>query len=261
MQRLVIKVGSAVLTENGKIAHKRLDNLVELIIKLREEYEVILVSSGAVAAGFTVLQLDKKIIENKQALASIGQPLLINIYSTEFLKYEVICSQVLLEASLFKDEVRLSHAKEAINNLLKNNIVPIINENDVTAVEELVFGDNDQLAAYVSHYFDADLLTILTDIDGYYDTNPHIDKNAKLQKQVTTISQDELNAVDTANSEFATGGIVTKLKAADFLLKNNKKMFLTTGFNLSYAEDFLIKKNQTNGTVFSKHTESKNYIP
>ena len=250
MQRLVLKVGSAVLTQNGKIAHKRLDNLVEFIIELKEKYDVILVSSGAVAAGYTILQLDKKDLENKQALASIGQPLLINTYSAEFIKYETICSQVLLEASIFKDKVRLSHAKDAINNMLKHNIVPIINENDVTAVEELVFGDNDQLAAYVAHHFNADLLTILTDIDGYYDKNPHINKDAKLQKIVTNISDDELNATHSANSEFATGGIVTKLKAADFLMKNNKNMFLTSGFNLKYAKDYLLNSEHTLGTIF-----------
>ena len=250
MQRLVLKVGSAVLTQDGKIAHKRLDNLVEFIIELKQKYEVILISSGAVAAGYTVIKLDKSVIENKQALASVGQPLLINTYSKEFIKYETLCSQVLLEASIFTDETRLSHAKKAINNLLKHDVVPIINENDVTAIEELVFGDNDQLAAYVSHYFDADLLTILTDIDGYYDDNPHTNKEAKLQKTVNSISQDELEAVHSANSEFATGGIVTKLKAADFLIKKSKSMFLTSGFNLKYAKDYLLNSEHTLGTIF-----------
>lgn len=250
MRRLVLKVGSAVLTQNGKIAHKRLDNLVELIVELKEKYEVILISSGAVAAGYTLLKLDKSELKNKQVLASIGQPLLINTYSTEFNKYEILCSQVLLEASIFKDNDRLKIARDAIENLLKNNIVPIINENDVTAVEELVFGDNDQLAAYVAYYFDADLLTILTDIDGYYDDNPHTNKDAKLQKYVNNISEDELNAKHSANSKFATGGIVTKLKAADFLMKNGKNMFLTSGFNLKYAKDYLIDNNHTLGTLF-----------
>lgn len=250
MTRLVLKVGSAVLTQDGKIAHKRLDRLVELIVELKEKYDVILISSGAVAAGYTVLQLDRKELKNKQALASIGQPLLLNTYSVEFRKYDIICSQVLLEASDFHDNIRLNHAKEAINNLLSHNIVPIINENDVTAVEELVFGDNDQLAAYVANYFEADLLTILTDIDGYYDLNPHIHSNAKLLKEVTTIDPKELEAKHSANSEFATGGIVTKLKAADFLLKKGKPMFLTSGFDLTYARDFLIDKNHTKGTLF-----------
>jgi len=252
MRRLVLKVGSAVLTQDGKIAHKRLDNLVEFIIELKQKYKVILVSSGAVAAGYTVLKLDKTKLQNKQSLASLGQPLLINTYSKEFKKYESLCSQVLLEASIFKDEIRLSHAKEAIDNLLEYNIVPIINENDVTAVEELVFGDNDQLAAYITYYFNADMLTILTDIDGYYDDNPHLNKNAKLQKIVNSIDSDLLEKTHSANSEFATGGIVTKLKAADFLIKNKKSMFLTSGFDLSYAKDYLLNSKHTNGTLFKE---------
>ncbi|MEA3512964.1 MAG: glutamate 5-kinase [Campylobacterota bacterium] len=252
MQRLVLKVGSAVLTQNGRIAHRRLDNLVEFISLLKKSYDVILVSSGAVAAGYTLLQLDKSIIANKQALASIGQPHLLSIYQNEFSKYGLISSQVLLEASIFNDNKRLNHAIDAIEVMLKNNVVPIINENDVTAVDELVFGDNDQLSAYITHYFNADLLTILTDIDGYYDKNPHENKDAKLKKIVDKIEPKSLEEIHSANSEFATGGIVTKLKAADFLLQNNKKMFLTSGFDLTYAKDFLLYKKQTNGTIFEK---------
>ena len=254
-KRIVLKVGSAVLTENGRIAHRRLDNLVEFISKLKEKYEVILVSSGAVAAGYTLLELDKKEIANKQALASIGQPLLMATYKTEFAKYEIISSQVLLEATIFKDEQRLKHARDAINTLLENGVVPIINENDVTAIEELVFGDNDQLAAYITHYFNADLLAILTDIDGYYDKNPHTDKSAKLQKIVEHIDPAELEAGHCPNSEFATGGIVTKLKAADFLMKNKKMMFLTSGFKLKYAKEYLLRDIHDKGTLFVSKEE------
>lgn len=250
MRRVVLKVGSAVLTQDGNIAHRRLDNLVEFISKLQKKYEVILVSSGAVAAGYTLLPLDKKVVANKQALASIGQPLLMHTYRKEFAKYNIICSQVLIEATIFQDKHRLAHAKDAINTLLKNKVVPIINENDVTAIEELVFGDNDQLAAYVTHYFDCDLLTILTDIDGFYDKNPHECSDAKLQKVVNTIDSELLKQKHSANSEFATGGIVTKLKAADFLIQNDKKMFLSSGFDLSYAKEYLLENIHNNGSLF-----------
>jgi len=250
MRRIVLKVGSAVLTQDGKMAHRRLDNLVELISVLQKKFEVILISSGAVAAGYTQLKLDKRIIANKQALASIGQPLLLSTYRREFRKYDLLCSQVLLEATIFQDNERLEHARDAVDTLLKNKVIPIINENDVTAVEELVFGDNDQLSAYVTHYFNADLLVILTDIDGYYDKNPHEYNDAKLQKIVKNIDKKLLNEEHSANSEFATGGIVTKLKAADFLIQKKQNMFLTSGFNLQSAEDFLLNENQTNGTLF-----------
>jgi len=250
MRRIVLKVGSAVLTENENIAHRRLDNLVAFISQLQEKYEVILVSSGAVAAGYTILPLDKKIITNKQALASIGQPLLMRTYKDEFSKYGITCSQILIEATIFSDNNRLVHAKDAMNTLLENKVVPIINENDVTAIDELVFGDNDQLAAYVTHYFDCNLLTILTDIDGFYDKNPHENSDAILQKTVSSIDKKWLEQKQSANSEFATGGIVTKLKAADFLIQNNKELFLTSGFDLSCAKEYLLEGIHNNGTLF-----------
>ena len=103
-----------------------------------------------------------------------------------------------------------------------------------------------------THYFNADMLTILTDIDGYYDDNPHTNKNAKLQKLVNNIEADLLNQTHSANSEFATGGIVTKLKAADFLIKNKSSMFLTSGFDLSFAKDYLLNFEHTNGTLFKE---------
>ena len=192
MRRIVLKVGSAVLTENSSLALERLRNLVNLISLLKEEYEVILVSSGAVAAGYSLLKLDKHIIANKQALASLGQPLLLDTYRRKFSKYNILCSQVLMEATIFEDSTRLNHARETIDVLLKNNIVPIINENDVTATEELVFGDNDQLSAHVAYYANADLLIILSDIDGYYDKNPSEYEDAKIQKIVNNISDEEL---------------------------------------------------------------------
>jgi len=253
MRRIVLKVGSAVLTQDGELALDRLANLVEFIADLKKQGdEIILVSSGAVAAGFTLLKLDKHIIANKQALASIGQPLLLDTYRKKFNKYNIICSQVLLEASIFKDNKRLNHAKDAIDTLLINDVIPIINENDVTAVSELVFGDNDQLSAHIAHNFNANLLVILTDIDGYYDINPHENKNAKLQKTISIIDEKMLNVEHSANSEFATGGIVTKLKAASFLLKNNEQMFLSSGFDLACVKEYLLENIHNGGTLFKR---------
>lgn len=252
MKRVVLKVGSAVLTENSALAIERLINLVDFIAQLKTRYEVILVTSGAVAAGYTSLQLDKKEVANKQALAAIGQPLLMRHYKDNFRKYGILCSQMLLTADDFDSSKRTKHAKNAIEVLLKNSVLPIINENDVTATEELVFGDNDQLAAHVTTHFDADMLVILTDIDGYYDDNPKTNPNAKLLKNVSAVTEEELSKEHTPNNDFATGGIVTKLKAANFLLQNGKKMYLTSGFDLSFAREFLLSDEHIRGTLFSK---------
>lgn len=250
-KRIVIKVGSHVLTENGTVAKDRMIDLVELIAKLMErDIEVILVSSGAVSAGYTVLPLNKNSIGNKQVLAAIGQPLLLKMYQEKFAKYNLLCSQVLLSASDLDSKKRTHLAQVAINNLLINKVIPIINENDVIATEELVFGDNDQLSASVADNFDADILIILSDIDALYDKDPKKYSDAKIRREVNFISKEELNAQPSANNEFATGGIVTKLKAGDFLLKKGKKMFLATGFGLDDIKSFLLNQIQIGGTLF-----------
>ncbi len=253
MKRVVLKVGSAVLTQDGKLALERLNNLVQLIAKLKkQDVEVILVSSGAVAAGFTSLPLDKKSVTNRQALAAMGQPLLMKHYKERFKEHGIICAQMLLIADDFDSRKRTAFAKGAIEVLLQNKVLPIINENDVTATDELLFGDNDQLAAHVTYYFEADLLAILTDIDGYYNKNPHQHDDAQLQKFVHSISDEMLEGEHTPNTQFATGGIVTKLKAADFLLKRDIPMYLSSGFDLSYATEFLVNNSHVGGTVFKK---------
>lgn len=250
-KRVVIKVGSHVLTENGAVAKERMRDLVALIANIMEKgQEVILVSSGAVSAGYTVLALDKKSIGNKQVLAAIGQPLLLKMYQEKFEKYGILCSQVLLSAADLDSKKRTHLAQVAINNLLANRVVPIINENDVIATEELVFGDNDQLSAYVTFNFDADLLVILSDIDAYYDKDPRKFDDANVLKEVQCITQAELDASPSANNEFATGGIVTKLKSANFLLGHNKQMFLATGFGLDDVRSFLLDGVQKGGTLF-----------
>lgn len=253
MKRLVIKVGTAVLTEeNKKLALNRIQNLVDLIAKLKNEknIEVILVSSGAVGAGYTKLQLDKKILANKQALAAIGQPLLLKHYKKMFQEHDIICAQMLFIADDFDSRKRSKNAQNVMEILLENKVLPIINENDVIANEELVFGDNDQLAAHVAHYFKADMLAILTDIDGYYNKNPREYADALLQKEIYEIAQEELEMNHSANSEFATGGIVTKLKAADFLMKKGIPMYLSSGFDLTNAYEYLVDGIHNSGTLF-----------
>lgn len=253
MKRVVIKVGTAVLTEGSALALKRMENLVELISKLKKEknIEVILVSSGAVGSGYTSLQLDKSDIINKQTLAAIGQPKLMKTYQEMFEKYEITVAQMLFTADDFDSRKRSQNAKNVMQILLKNGVLPIINENDVISTDELI-GDNDQLAAYVTHYFEADLLAILTDIDGYYNKNPREFEDAKILKIVSNITEDELNRTPSANSEFATGGIVTKLKAADFLMQRGVSMYLSSGFDLTNAYEFLLNNRHNSGTIFKK---------
>jgi glutamate 5-kinase len=251
-KRVVIKVGSAVLREDNTLAVERLNNLVDLLAKLKNDkgYEIILISSGAVAAGNTKLDLDKKEVLNRQALAAIGQPLLMKHYKKRFAEHDLKCAQMLLVEDDFDSRKRSKNARGVMEILLKNNVIPILNENDVIANEELLIGDNDQLAARAAYFFGADLLTILSDIDGFYDSNPHENKDAKMKKIVDYIAEEELQMKHTPNSEFATGGIVTKLKAAHFVMQRDIPMYLTSGFDLTNAYEFLVDENHNSGTLF-----------
>ena len=141
--------------------------------------------------------------------------------------------------------------KNTIDTLLKNNIIPIVNENDATSTEELEVGDNDQLSAYITKHTDSDMLIILSDIDAYYDKDPRVDKDAKAFKVVKQITDAELNSEVTPHNIFATGGIVTKLKAASYLLKNSIDTFLSSGFDLSDVESFMLEAKHQGGTLFT----------
>lgn len=252
MKRVVVKVGSAVLTENNKIAIERMKALVSFLIELQQDYEVILVSSGAVAAGYTELKLDRSVLKNKQALASIGQPILMKTYAKKFAHAKILTAQVLVSAANFNKIEETKKIKNTIDTLLENKVIPIFNENDATATEELVVGDNDQLSAYITKHTNSDILLILSDIDAYYDSDPRANKDAKVLKIVKNIDKDELEKEVNPNNIFATGGIVTKLKAASYLLDNNLEMFLASGFDLTSVKSFMLKKEHIGGTYFTK---------
>lgn len=252
MKRIVIKVGTAVLTQDNEIAKERMLNLVTLIAKLQGKYAVVLVTSGAVAAGYSTLKLDKRKQIGKKALAAAGQPILMTAYKKKFDIYDIDTAQILLTEDDFDSRKRTKIFQEIMNAHLANDILPIVNENDVTSTPEQLFGDNDQLSANVAYAIDADLLVILSDIDGYYDKNPQEFDDAKIYKTMSKIPAEALLDTSSANNDFATGGIVTKLKAADFLLGKGKKMFLCNGFDLSAAESYLLEDNHTLGTLFKQ---------
>ena len=250
MKRIVIKVGSSVLANETEIAKERMLNLVALIAEARKKYEVILVTSGAVAAGYTAVQLNKSMPTSKKVLASLGQPILMSSYKNKFDIFNVTISQILLTEEDFDSRVHTKIVQDIINRTLKNDILPIVNENDISTTPDQLFGDNDQLSAHVAHYTGADLLVILSDIDGYYDSNPTDNPKAKIRKIVTEIKDEELEQSHTPNSKFATGGIVTKLKAAKYMMDKNREMFLCNGYDLSSTTEFLIDGIHNKGTLF-----------
>jgi len=216
-RRVVIKVGSALIAPGGKkISARHMLPIASFITESRNQgKEIILVSSGAVAAGLsTQPQMQKRSsrsIPEKQALAAIGQTLLMASWSRFF---DFPCSQVLLTYEDIHDRRRFVNAKNTIHNLLELGTLPIVNENDTVAVEELKVGDNDNLAAYVAMLAEADLLIICTDIDGLCECDPKKNKNAKLIPVVDKIDNSIYSLAEGSKSTIATGGMITKIEAA-----------------------------------------------
>lgn len=228
-KRLVVKVGSYVLSEKEDIAKERMLELVKLIVTLkRADYEVILVSSGAISAGYTKLKLDKRDTINRQVLASIGQPYLLSIYQEFFDNFDMLCSQVLLPSEFFNSTAYISNAKNTIERLLEKDILPIINENDTVSIDELSQGDNDMLSAFVTHFFNADMLVILSNISDYNE-----------KKVLNTIPKIDINH-----------RIYSKLEAGKFILSHDKEMFLASGFDLFDVKSYLLENIQSGGTLF-----------
>ena len=249
-KRIVIKVGSHVLSEHGALCDERMEALCGLIAELMAVYDVILVSSAAISAGQSKIDLKRDSVVHKQILAAVGQPHLMATYEKKMSVYAKKTAQLLLNAADFDSKHRSTHAKNLVFGLLELGILPIINENDATATAEIVYGDNDRLSADAALCFDAYMLVMLSDIDGYYDSNPSKNKNAKIRPVVNTINKAEIASAGGAGSEHGTGGIATKLMAASMLLAEGKKMFLASGFDLSAVRSFLLDGKQNGGTIF-----------
>lgn len=232
-QRIVVKIGSSSLTNSkGEIDEEKLEDHIQAIAKLTQHgHEVLLVSSGAVAAGFRKLGYPTRpvTLKGKQAAAAVGQSLLIQQYAEHFQKYDITTAQVLLTRTDFSIKERYKNAYATFSELLERSILPIINENDSVSVTELTFGDNDMLSALVSGLVHANRLIILTDIDGFYDDNPLKNPNAKRIERLTEITDEMLGLAGDSGSKVGTGGMQSKLLAAKRALKFGVKVFIGKG--------------------------------
>lgn len=232
-QTIVVKIGSSSLTnEHGEIDKQKLANHVEAIAALyKKNHHVVLVSSGAVAAGFKQLGYPNRpvTIKGRQAAAAVGQSLLIQSYMKEFQQYDILPAQILLTRSDFSDQNRYRNAFSTIMELLDRRIIPIINENDTVAIDELTFGDNDMLSALVSGFIHADQLIIITDIDGLYTANPVKNPDAKKFHFLEEITDDILAIATSEGSKVGTGGMRSKLEAAKTALSLGVSVFIGKG--------------------------------
>lgn len=218
IKRIVVKVGTSTLThKTGKTNIARIAKLVSVLSDLKNAgYEIILVSSGAIAIGTSRLRLAEKPkkIKGLQAAAAVGQSELMFLYDKMFSEYDVVVSQLLFTTDDLDNESSKKHIVDTFNQLLEFDCLPIVNENDSVYIEELLNGDNDCLSATVAVLTDADLLVLLTDTDGMYDGNPSENPNAKLIGRVEKID-DEIRSLAGGAGAKGTGGFVTKVKAAD----------------------------------------------
>lgn len=252
--RIVIKIGSSSLTHGGgKPNLLRMEQLTRVISELKNcGKEVILVSSGAIAAGRGRLNITNKPQDTptKQALAAIGQCELMGIYDRIFSEYGYFAAQILINRDIIESAARRENVINTFNKLIEMGAVPIVNENDSVSVEEILFGDNDNLSAIVANLVNADLLIILTDIDGYFDKDPHKSSDAKLIPVVHKITDEMINSSGDTVSTVGTGGMRTKLEAAKFATEKGINVVVMSGENPANIYELLDGK--AIGTVFLK---------
>lgn len=251
--KIVIKVGTSTLTHpNGKLNLMRIEKLVRVLADLNSKgKQVILVSSGAIATGAAKMGIVKKPTDKikKQALAAIGQAELIRIYDKFFEEYNKTCAQILVTKDGLINSVRRRNARNTINELLNMGIIPVINENDTVSTHEIEFGDNDTLSAAVASLVNADLLIILSDINGMYTSDPRLNEEATLINEVFTFNDMIESYVSGTGSVFGTGGMSSKIIAAKHCMEHNVDMVISNGEDPSIIFDVLEGKEV--GTLFT----------
>ncbi|MCD8082672.1 MAG: glutamate 5-kinase [Clostridiales bacterium] len=256
-KRIVIKIGSSSLThpETGNMNLLKIEQLVRIICDLKGEgREVVLVSSGAMAAGRQTLGIQKRpgTLTEKQAYSAIGQARLMMVYQRIFSEYNCIAAQVLLTKSTMTHDDSRYNAQNTFDELLKLGAVPVVNENDTVATHEIQFGDNDRLSAIVAALIGADLLILLSDIDGLYTDDPHRNPEAGFIHLVPEITKELLEmGKDSAGSDVGTGGMAAKLAAARIATDSGSDMVIANAADVSIVHDILCGEEK--GTLFLAH--------
>ena len=243
--RVVVKIGSSTLTHStGHINIRRVEELVKVLSDVKNSgCELIVVSSGAVAVGVGKLGLKRPCdMPTKQAAASVGQCELMYLYDKLLAQSNHTVSQVLLTRDEVEIPKRNEHIVNTMRRLLELGVIPIVNENDTVSVEEIEFGDNDTLSAIVSSIVEADLLILMSDIDGLYDKDPHKYPDAKRIYEVNAITDKIRALAGSAGSSLGTGGMITKIAAAQIAMQNHTDMVIINGERPQNLYDVMEKK-------------------
>ena len=246
---IVIKIGSSLLVDDKKkIRKKWLSSFAKDIQKLRSKNKkIIIVSSGAIALGCKKMNYNKKNLklDKSQAIASIGQIELMNLFSETFSKFRLNISQILLTLDDTEERRRSINAKRTLENLFQIDYIPVVNENDTIATSEIKFGDNDRLASRVAQITNADTLILLSDVDGLFTKNPKKFKDAKLIKEIKDLKKDIKNINIRGITEFGSGGMNTKIEAAKICNLAGCNMIIANGLNLNPITQIEKKNNCT----------------
>lgn len=245
--RIVVKIGTSSLTHsNGLLNFSQIEKIVRQLADLHNKgFEVILVTSGAIGAGMGKLGLKIRpnTIPEKQAAAAVGQGVLLHTYEKIFSEYSQTVAQILITKEDIIDPSRYKNAHNTLSTLLHKGVIPIINENDAVVVDEIRFGDNDTLSALICNVIEADLLIILSDIDGLYNSNPQKNPNAKLIHFVDKITKEIEDTAEDKGSNLGTGGMITKLHAAKIANSKGTSMIIANGSVPDILEDIIDGKD------------------
>jgi glutamate 5-kinase len=249
---LILKIGSSTLTAGSdRISRGKIEDIARQLVVLRKEYNIALVSSGAIATAKHFIAVNNwKKSTSKQALAAIGQPILMQIYNEIFRDFGMPLAQCLVTYRDFDNTEAQDNILNTLNDLFENDFIPIINENDTIAIDELVFGDNDKLSAYVANLLKADLLVLASDIDGLFDKNPQKYTDAQLIPEINDISVCQQYIDENTDNALGTGGMTSKIQAAEICSRNKTQMWIVNGGYRNFILDSINQETQHTRFIF-----------
>ena len=248
-KKLIIKIGTSTLTAGtNRISFAVIESLARQIVELKKDYDVVIVSSGAIATARQFVEINgfHRNVDSKQAMAAIGQTKLMELYDTIFSTFGLNIAQILLTYRDFENNTANENTRNTIKRLWQADYIPIVNENDTVSIEEILLGDNDKLSALVAVITEADLLILVSDIDGIFDQNPHLHAEARLITDVTDLERIK-DYIEEKESTLGTGGMSSKVNAAEICMKNGVEMWIVNGQRANYIINAL-----SNGIPFTR---------
>ena len=251
---LIVKIGSSTLTAGSdRISRGKIEDIARQLTVLRKQYNIAIVSSGAIATARHFIAVNNwKKSHSKQALAAIGQPILMQIYNEIFRDFGLPMAQCLVTYRDFDHKEAQDNILNTLLDLFANDFIPIINENDTIAIDELVFGDNDKLSAYVASLLNADLLMLASDIDGLFDKNPQKHEDAKLIPLIHDLNECQQYIDEKTDSLLGTGGMTSKIQAAEICSRHATQMWIVNGRRSNFILDSIQNKTQHTRFVFDQ---------